>query len=288
MSHGITFGVSYTYSKSLDEQSAMGLFYNGDNPVNIRSAYGLSDFDRPNVFNIDYHYELPRFGAGDSWKSQLVDGWAVQGVVVVQNGQPYSIIDYTGAVGSIFYSIYNGITNPIVPLAPGCTPKNAVTGTNGADPGYPALNAACFTVPLLAPGALNGAIPPGDTFETTFASGQRNIFRQPWQNRADISIVKTTKVTERLALRYSFDVYNLTNTPSFDIPIDNVFQNSSFIQYPQEGQPGVPGTALCSATNNTAGPSTTGNFYNCPSGLGQTTKTIGSSRQIQMSLALSF
>ena len=74
----------------------------------------------------------------------------------------------------------------------------------------------------------------------------------------------------------------------FDIPIDNVTQNESFIQYPQQGQPGVPGPALCSSTNNSAGPFTTGNFYNCPTGLGQTTKTIGSSRQVQMSLAVTF
>jgi hypothetical protein len=288
ISHGVSFGVSYTYSRSMDEQSAMGLFYNGNNPLNLKSAYGLSDFDRPNVINIDYHYELPKFASASSFKADVLNGWAVQGVVTVQNGQPYSIIDYSGAVGSIFYSIYDGITNPIVPLAPGCTAKSALTGTNGVNPGSPALNAACFTVPLLSPGDLNGAIPPGDTFETNFTTGQRNIFRQPWQKRADLSIVKLTKLTERFSLRYSFDVYNLTNTPSFDVPIDNVTQNENFIQFPQQGQPGVPGPALCAADNNTAGPFTTGNFYNCPGGLGQTTKTIGSSRQVQMSLGLTF
>jgi hypothetical protein len=288
LSHGLSLGASYTFSRSMDEQSALGLFYNGDNPFNLKSAYGLSDFDRPNVINIDYHYQLPTFVAGHSFKSQIVDGWAVQGVVIVQNGQPYSIIDYSGAVGSIYYSLYNGITNPIVPLAPGCTPQNAVTGANGVTPGVPALNPACFSVQTLAPGALNGAIPPGDTFEDNFTTGQRNIFRQPWQKRADISIVKMTKLTERLNLRYSFDVYNLTNTPSFDIPIDNVSQNESFIQYPYEGEPGAPGAALCKADNNTAGPFATENLYNCPSGVGQVTKTIGSSRQVQMSLGLTF
>jgi hypothetical protein len=287
ISHGFSFGVSYTYSRSMDEQSAMGLFYNGDNPLNLKSAYGLSDFDRPHVINIDYHYELPKFAASSSWKGDVVNGWAVQGVVVVQSGQPYSIVDYSGAVGSIFYSIYDGITNPIVPLASNCSAQSALTGTNGVNPGFPALKASCFTVPLLAPGDLNGAIPAGDTFETNFTSGQRNIFRQPWQKRADLSIVKLTKLTERFSLRYSFDVYNLTNTPSFDVPIDNVTQNLNFIQYPQQGQPGPPGPALCAA-NSAAGPFTTGNFYNCPGGLGQTTKTIGSARQVQMSLGLTF
>jgi len=50
-------------------------------------------------------------------------------------------------------------------------------------PGLPALNAACFTIPLLAPDALGGAIPSNDPYETNFTTGQRNIFRQAWQRR---------------------------------------------------------------------------------------------------------
>ena len=102
--------------------------------------------------------------------------------------------------------------------------------------------------------------------------------------------MKLTKLTERFSLRYSFDVYNLTNTPSFDIPIDNVTQNLIFSNFPQQGPtPAVPGpTVHVPLQNNTAGPLTTGNFFNCPGGLGQTTKTIGSSRQVQMSLGLTF
>jgi hypothetical protein len=267
----------------------MGLFYTGNNPLAPRTGYGPSDFDRTHVFNVDYHYELPKFFSTSSWEGKFADGWALQGVIVLQSGQPYSVVDYSGAVGSLFYSIYDGVTNPVVPLAPGCTPKNALTGAVGEVPGLPALKASCFTVPLLSPGALNGAIPAGDIFETNFTSGQRNIFRQAWQKRADISLVKITQLSERYVLKYSFDVYNLTNHPSFDIPIVNVTQNLAFSQYPQEGgiSP-VPGPSACGASNNTAGPFTTGNFYNCPGGLGQVTKTIGSARQIQMSLAFTF
>ena len=290
LSHGLAAGVSYTFSRSFDEQSALGLFYNGNNPLNLRDGYGPSDFDRTHVFNIDYHYELPKFYATSTWEGKVADGWAIQGLIVLQSGQPYSVIDYSGAVGSIYYSINDGITNPIVPLnsAAGCTPKNALTGAIGNTPGVPALNAACFTVPLLNPGDLNGAIPPGDFYETKFTSGQRNIFRQPWQKRADLSIVKATQITERVSLKYSFDVYNLTNHPSFDIPIDNVSQNLGFSPFPSQANApnAVPTPAACAANNGN--PFVTGSFYQCPSGLGQVTKTIGSSRQIQMSLGLTF
>jgi hypothetical protein len=157
-----------------------------------------------------------------------------------------------------------------------------VTGAVGNNFDFPALKSDCFDVPLLAPGDLNGAIPPGDTFETNFieGGGQRNIFRQSWQKVADISLVKQTQITERVTLRYSFDVYNLTNHPSFDIPIDNIDQNLAFSELPVEGT-----TPLASGCGT---PGASNGFYFCPTGLGQVVKTIGSPRQIQMSLSVLF
>jgi hypothetical protein len=273
MSHGLQVGFSYTYSHALDEQSGMGLFFNGNNPLNLRSAYGSSDFDRTHVINFSYVYQLPKFFSASTLKGKLANGWAIQGITVIQSGQPYSIIDYTGAVGSIYFSVYDGITNPIVPLAPGCTPKNALTGASGAyansDPSnlnLYALKQSCFTLPLLNPGDLGGAIPAGDTFETNFTTGQRNIFRQAWQKRADVSFVKVTQLTERFSVKYSLDIFNLTNTTSFDIPIDDVSQNAAYNQFPIQGQ----------------------TLYNAPSGLGAVNKTIGSPRQIQMTLRVDF
>ena len=271
MSHGVQVGLSYTYSHALDEQSGLGLFYNGNNPLNLRGGYASADFDRTHVLNFNYVYRLPEFGAKYTLKGDVLNGWSVVGLTVLQSGQPYSIIDFTGAVGGIYYSTNNGITNPIVPLAPGCTAKSAKTGHSGAfnpngDPNLNALKASCFTVPLIAPGGLNGAVPNSDTFETDFTSGQRNIFRQDFQKRADMSIVKLTSFTERYAVKYTFDIYNLTNTTSFDIPGNEVSQNENYNSFPTAGQP----------------------LYNAPFGLGAVTHTIGSPRQIQMSLAFSF
>jgi hypothetical protein len=269
ISHGFQAGASYTFSHATDEQSALGLFYNGDNPNNLRSGYGLADFDRKHVLDFTYSYALPHFYADGSLKGDFANGWSLTGNTVLQSGQPFSIIDYSGAVGSVYYSTFDGINNPIVPLAPGCTPKNAVTGTSGAW-GTPALKADCFTIPLLAPGDLNGAIPSNDPYETTFIDhGQRNIFRQASQKVANISVKKETPFTERFKVRYTLDVFNLTNTTSFDVTGDNVTQNEDYNNYPVAGTPVM-------------------NFYNAPSGLGFTTHTIGSPRQVQMSLRLEF
>jgi hypothetical protein len=290
LSHGFQAGASYTYSHATDEQSGMGLFYNGNNANNVRSGYGLADFDRKHVLNFTYSYTIPKLYAEDTLKGKITDGWSLNGITVLQSGQPFSIVDYTGAVGSIYYSVFDGITNPIVPLAAGCNAKNARNGSssgaftpiNSTDT-Y--LKANCFTVPLLAPGALNGAIPSNDPFETTFvSSGQRNIFRQAAQRRADISLAKVTKFGERSTLRYTFDVFNLTNTTSFDVTGDDVSQNEYYNNFPDISLSSSPLPTGCTTT----GSQTNTSFYNCPTGLGVTQHTIGSPRQIQMSLHYDF
>ncbi len=283
MSHGLQVGVSYTYSHSTDEQSGLGLFYNGNNPLNLRSGYGLSDFDRAHVINFNYVYQFPNTASKNSVLGMFVNGWALQGLTVLQSGQPYSVIDYSGAIGSIYYSTSDGITNPIVPLAPGCNAKNALTGKSGAFlNGDTALKVTCFTLPLLPAGGLEGAIPKSDPFETTFTTGQRNIFRQAFQKRADVSLVKTLTIRERYNLRYSFDAFNLTNTTSFDVPGNDVSQNQDYNPFPEAGTTPLP--TGCTAN----GSQTNESFYACPSGLGIVTHTIGSPRQIQMSLHLQF
>ena len=265
MSRGIQVGLSYTYSHALDEQSGIGLFYNGNNPLNLRDGYASADFDRTHVLNFNYVFQLPGLAKKNSLAGAFANGWSLVGLTVLQSGQPYSVIDFTGAVGSIYYSTNNGITNPIVPLAPGCTAKSALTGRSGAF-GSAALKASCFAPALLQPGALNGAIPTSDTFETGFSNGGRNIFRQAFQKRADASLVKVLDLNERYHLKYTFDVYNLTNTASFDVPGNEVSQNENFNSFPTAGQP----------------------LYNAPFGIGVVTHTIGSARQIQMSLRMLF
>jgi len=289
MSHGLQVGLSYTWSHALDEQSGLGLFYNGNNPLSLRSGYGSADFDRTHVTSFNYVYQIPGVSDAHSLTGKIVNGWSLNGVTVLQSGQPYSIIDFSGAVGSIYYSTADGITNPIVPLAKGCTAKSALTGHSGAwtpAGAPPALNAACFTLPLLPAGGLGGAIPKSDPFETGFTSGQRNIFRQAFQKRADASLVKLLPITERYSLKYTFDVYNLTNTTSFDVPGNEVSQNAGYNAFPAAPAPGASilptGCGTGSAANGAS------NLYSCPAGLGLVTHTIGSPRQIQMSLRLDF
>jgi len=275
MSHGLQVAASYTYSHALDEQSGLGLFYNGNNPLNLRDGYASADFDRTHVINFNYVYKLPEFFGKRTVAGYFANGWVLEGLTVLQSGQPYSVIDFSGAIGSVYYSTSNGITNPIVPLAAGCNAKNAKTGQSGAFGDY-ALKSSCFAIPVIPAGT--SGVPSNDPYETGFTTGQRNIFRQAFQKRADASLVKVTNFSDRYSLKYTFDVYNLTNTSSFDVPGNEVAQNVNYDEAPQVGTATLP--TSCDANNK--------GFYNCPSGLGVVGHTIGSARQIQMSLQLMF
>jgi len=43
--------------------------------------------------------------------------------LVFESGQPYNVYDFSGSVGGQYYSANDFITNPVVPLASGFTPR---------------------------------------------------------------------------------------------------------------------------------------------------------------------
>src|SRR5205807_3355183 len=239
MSHGLMVNASYTYSHSLDEGSGLGagLFFNGNDPLKPRTAYASSDFDRTHVFSISYVYQLPTLKTESRFVKHAVNGWAVQGVTVAQSGQPFSIIDFSGTAGSIFFSADDFITNPILPLAPGISPQKATQGgtdnffTSGPLAGVkvPYINPNVFSIPLLSPGQ-SGVPPCGpttggttvcDMVETSYGNNGRNIFRAPFQTRFDFSVLKNFRLTERFNLKFQADAFNIFNHPSFDTPNTN-------------------------------------------------------------------
>jgi len=295
MQHGLQFGLAYTWSHSLDEQSGLGLFYNGSDPLDLHSGYGSSDFDLTNDTTLNFIYQ-PTFSHGNGALSRIGNGWGLEGIAVFQSGQPYSVEDYTGTVASQYYSTNDGITNPIVPLAPGVSPRQAETGNSGAYQvgahAGPALNSSEFVVPFVNPGQ-NGVPPCGlstagnpvcDVFETTWGpSGQRNIFREAFQARIDASLVKTLPINDRLSLKYSLDVFNLTNTPSFDIPYNSVSGNPNY-----NNGPTYDSTLSTYANRATVYQINSNNTLQSGLGLGVVQNTIGSSRLISMSMHMLF
>jgi hypothetical protein len=220
LSFGLTLTASYTWSHSLDEQSGLGLFFTGNNANAPSSNYASSDFDQTHVFLINYSYQLPKFTTNKGL-GYLVNGWTIGGQTVAQSGQPYSVYDYTGSIGSLYFGTDDEITNPIVPLNPGVSSKQAqLQGTTGVNAGKPVLNVNDFSPQFVAPGA-NG-VPAGDNYESLFGADGRNLFRAPFQVRFDMSLGKDLMFAEKYKLRLDFNVFNVFNHPDFDAPNNDV------------------------------------------------------------------
>ena len=291
MSHGLMVNASYTYSHSIDEGSGLGagLFFNGNNPLQPSTAYGSSDFDRTHVLTVSYAYLLPTLKNTSGFVGTLANGWGIQGVTVAESGEPFSIIDFSGTAASIFYSADDFITNPILPLAPGISPKQATQGgtdksfTSGPLTGVrvPYINPNDFAIPFLSPGQ-SGVPPCGrttagttacDTLETGYGGNGRNIFRAPFQTRFDFSVIKNFKIKERFALKFQADAFNIFNHPSFDTPNSNFALNACFNPFP------------CFPSDMTKilspGSPNTKNY-------GVIRQTVGSNRFLQLAMHLTF
>jgi hypothetical protein len=263
-SNGLQLTASYTRSHSLDEQSGLGLFLTGNNPNTPRTSYASSDFDRPNVFLINYTYTIPNLTSKKALGA-AINGWTIGGQTVAQSGEPYSVYDYSGSVGSLYFGTDIEISNPIVPLKPGVTAQQAqLQGTTGVNAGKPVLNVADFYPQFVQPGT-NG-VPPCegtlcDQYESDFSNNGRNLFRAPFGVRFDMSLGKVFTLNERFRLRFNFDAFNVFNHPDFDAPNN---QATFFEDY------SPPPLAT-------------------PEGsLGIIQHTVGSSRFLQLSLHLSF
>ena len=146
---------------------------------------------------------------------------------MAQSGQPYSVYDFSGSVASLYYGSSDYITNPIVPLVPGVTAKQAqLQGTTGVNAGKPVLNAADFAPQFVAPGT-NG-VPACDAsgcdnYESLFGStGPQPVPRAlPGAFRYDAR-PRSSCSGERYRLRFNFDAFNLFNHPDFDAPNNDV------------------------------------------------------------------
>ena len=263
-SNGLQFTASYTWSHALDEQSGLGLFFTGNNPLDPKQSYGSADFDQTHVFLINYSYTIPKVTSNKAL-GLAVNGWTLGGQTVAQSGEPYSIYDFSGSVASLYFGTSNYIGNPIVGLKPGVTVQQAeLQGTTGVNAGKPVLNVNDFLPQFVAPGT--HGVPPCDAtgcdlYESLYGDSGRNIFRAPFQVRFDMSLGKEFVLNERFRLRFNVDAFNIFNHPDFDAPNNNV----TFFPY-YSGPPSIPPVGS----------------------LGIIQHTLGSSRFLQFSLHLRF
>lgn len=299
ISHGLMVNASYTWSHTLDEGSGIseGLFFNGNNPLDPRSAYGNAGFDRTHVFTVSYMYQIPNLTKSKGFLKHVVNDWGITGITVLESGMPYSVYDYSGTVASQYFGAGDDfITNPLL----NGSPKNVqLQGTTGVNAGNPVLNGAAFGINVNAPGT-NGVPPCGPTTdeptnltaacdfsETGFSNSGRNLFRGPFQTRFDFGVVKSFKLNERFTLRYDAQFFNIFNHPSFDAPYNDVSLDPCYGPNIQTSPSGYSCQWLGKIPAAAPLTSPIGNGQ-APYGVGFIQNTIGSPRLIQMALHLTF
>ncbi len=278
-SKGLLLQASYTWSKSITNVnaseagggiSAAGNVLSGsagsNDPLDLRQQYGLAAFNRPQRLVIAYSYDLP-YKHTEGFSGKLLSGWGISGVVTLQDGEPFSVIDsnggtaYFGAGGLAFCTGCN-VRAQLMPANTGnCNPTNGVCSAVGAatsgsttarvrdgltDPcGAGWLNITAFGTltppnPFAPCGTFTSAIPCiGGTVAgaancaasgggTGFGNSAVGIVSGPGQNNWDMSILKNTKITEGLSMQFRAEFYNIWNHAQFNPPANNVGTQGTF------------------------------------------------------------
>jgi len=210
--------VAYTYSKSTDATSTGNTAFNtafGDQS-NINASRGLSDFDRPHRLVISYVYDLPFYRDATGWKKHVLGGWGVSGVTIFQSGTPFSIFDSGSATAFL-----GAGSTPLLPadLADGGSIGAGYTSGSVKDRlnGYVNIN-NFSTVPVLAENQA-ACVTDSNYCVSGFGNLGRNIYRGPFQQNWDFSILKNIRLTERQSLRFTTDFFNIWNHANFANPV---------------------------------------------------------------------
>src|SRR5204863_642294 len=91
-SHGYTIGANYTFSRSIDWNSYLtdldGI--NVINPFSVKSYRGLSDYNVPHRFILNYVWQLP--SPKDGWIKHVLGGWQTGRLGNLQSDFPLNIV----------------------------------------------------------------------------------------------------------------------------------------------------------------------------------------------------
>ena len=246
---GLGFQASYTFSKSIDDTSAvLGGFISGasgavaqtapQNPFDANADRGPSNFDIRHAFTFSLFQDLhaDRLTLLRPFGKTITGGWQILGIGTFLSGAPFTVysgIQQTGA-GS------NGTDRPNQTGTPDLSTSRTVREDYF---GLGVNNASLFAIPVNVPG---GTGPNhGD-----FGSLGRNTFRGPGFHNFDMALIKDTPLGSRggefASLQFRAEFFNIFNIVNFGLP-----------------------------SNILLGP-----------GFGEISRTAGTSRQIQFSLKL--
>jgi len=213
--YGLQFRVNYTWQKSLDIHSSSFLANAGVggtttilDPQNPRLDWGPSNFNVYHRVTGNFTYDLPIGKKRPLWNNlsgvadKLVSGWQWNGIITGQTGFPF-----TPLVG--FNQSGNGDTRAPdrVSLNPSFSgPIIVGTPTQWYNPN-------ALLLPLAG----------------TYGNAGRDILTGPGLVEFDSSLFKTTQLTERVALQFRAEFFNLFNHSNFGMPLITTFTSAGKI-----------------------------------------------------------
>jgi hypothetical protein len=197
---GLRFGFSYTWSKSIDDNSnsiAGGTFTNSVQGSLLAFPHvmrGLSDFDVRNVFVFNYLWEIPHPRTSRALLKWATNGWQLGGIFRVASGLPFTPTIGGDALGM---KNANPFDFPDRVNSPGCS--------NPVNPGnrLSYVKTACFVVP---------------STPTRLGNSGRNSVIGPGIRNFDLSLIKNNKLTERLGMQFRAEFFNVFNHTNFAVP----------------------------------------------------------------------
>jgi hypothetical protein len=203
----ISYGVSYTLSKSSDDSSN----YRDIVPdtYNTSNLYGPSEYDARHILAINYIWALPIFRNQNTLAGKLAGGWRIAGVAQFQTGAPCGVgmnTDYAG-IGGEYGSFGCGSEGEF--WVKNGTPKilHQFAGYGGTGKYFSTTNAdgsAIFTAP------------PAGTFN--LQQGVRNSIYQPGYQDWNLSLKKKFMLSEKVSSEFTADAYNFINHPNWSGP----------------------------------------------------------------------
>jgi hypothetical protein len=221
MSAGLQFDLNYVYSKSIDASSnaervngfeaAGGVAYNNQ-AINAWAPdlwRAPSDFDTTQQMNFNAIWDVP-FGKGRHWAienrflNSVFGGWGLSGLGRWTSGFPFSVSAGAGWATNFELEGSSVLIGP--------KPKTGVYIDSSGNPNVfqnaQSIQCQCPYAPATGTATFRDTY-PGE-------AGQRNIFRGPGFFDIDGGLNKSWMFSETRMIRFSWEVFNVTNSVRFD------------------------------------------------------------------------
>ena len=206
--HGLTSSANFVWSHAIDDASDSEDFEPNEsqptNSTNPGGDRGNSSYDIRRRFTWNFGYLFPRMGGS---MQKLKNGWGVDGILNLQDGQPWHLTyefegEYSGS-GEGFDR-----------------PDQISTPQYSSNPAQ-YINLSAFAAPCTFGNPAND----GTADETNcipgtrhFGSEGRNSLHGPSFKEFNFSVFKDTTITERLKMTLRAEFFNLLNHPNFTNP----------------------------------------------------------------------